>query len=155
MRIYVASSWRNQYQPAVVDELRSYGHEVYDFKRDEGAQFQWSEVDPHWDLWDLKTYQKGLNHARAEKGFSSDMRALERADLVVLVMPCGRSAHLEAGWSIGRGKPTCIYFPVGNIGEAELMYKMADSLVGSLEDVLGWVARVGADATWREIEKHL
>ena len=28
MRIYVASSWRNPYQPAAVAALRSLGHEV-------------------------------------------------------------------------------------------------------------------------------
>lgn len=29
-RIYVASSWRNTYQPGVVAALREAGHEVYD-----------------------------------------------------------------------------------------------------------------------------
>lgn len=28
MRIYVASSWRNEHQPAVVKALREEGHEV-------------------------------------------------------------------------------------------------------------------------------
>jgi len=32
MRIYVASSWRNKYQPGVVLTLRSLGHQVYDFR---------------------------------------------------------------------------------------------------------------------------
>ena len=31
-RIYVASSWRNKYQPEVVAALRKAGHEVYDFR---------------------------------------------------------------------------------------------------------------------------
>ena len=31
-RIYVASSWRNKYQPEVVTALRKAGHEVYDFR---------------------------------------------------------------------------------------------------------------------------
>ena len=32
MNIYVASSWRNAMQPAIVAALRRWGHEVYDFK---------------------------------------------------------------------------------------------------------------------------
>lgn len=48
--IYVASSWRNDYQPIVVRELRSEGHEVYDFRNpshgDKG--FQWSDIDANW-----------------------------------------------------------------------------------------------------------
>ena len=31
-KIYVASSWRNKYQPEVVAALRKAGHEVYDFR---------------------------------------------------------------------------------------------------------------------------
>ena len=139
MRIYVASSWRNKYHQEVVELLRTYGYDVYDFKRDKGAHFNWSEVDPEWESWDFPTYQKGLKHSRAEEGFASDMGALEQADLLVLVMPCGRSAHLEAGWAIGRGKPACIYFPREDIGEPELMYKMAD-VVGSCKALVLWVA---------------
>lgn len=32
MKIYVASSWRNERQPEVVEHLRSFGYEVYDFR---------------------------------------------------------------------------------------------------------------------------
>jgi hypothetical protein len=32
MKIYVASSWRNTYQPEVVQKLRAMGHQVYDFR---------------------------------------------------------------------------------------------------------------------------
>lgn len=34
MRVYVATSWRNEFQPGVVAALREDGHEVYDFKAD-------------------------------------------------------------------------------------------------------------------------
>ena len=47
-KIYVASSWRNQYYPDVVKKLREYGHEVYDFRNpphNHGA-FLWKNIDP-------------------------------------------------------------------------------------------------------------
>ena len=31
-KIYVASSWRNEYYPEVVAKLREAGHDVYDFR---------------------------------------------------------------------------------------------------------------------------
>ena len=34
MKIYVASSWRNEFQHNVVKALREDGHEVYDFRED-------------------------------------------------------------------------------------------------------------------------
>ena len=47
-RIYVASSWRNQYYPEVVSALRSAGHEVYDFRNPPhgGSGFRWTDIDP-------------------------------------------------------------------------------------------------------------
>ena len=48
-KIYVASSWRNEYQQEVVKVLRELGHEVYDFKNPEGRTgFQWSAIDKDW-----------------------------------------------------------------------------------------------------------
>ena len=40
MRIYVASSWRCEFQPEVVQKLRALGHEVYDFR---GPGDGWSD----------------------------------------------------------------------------------------------------------------
>lgn len=105
MRIYVASSWRNTFQPEVVRTLRADGHKVYDFMDSEG--FQWSEVDEHWKEWpqDIPKYLKGLDHPRANRGFHRDMSNLVSCDACVYVMPCGVSASLEAGWACGGRHP--------------------------------------------------
>lgn len=78
-KIYVASSWRNKYQPEVVAAM----------------------------LW---------------------------ADTCVLVLPCGRSAHTEAGWFAGRGLKTIVYMPGKQ--EPELMYKLFDRVVGNLDELV-------------------
>ena len=40
-------------------------------------------------------------HSLAERQFEADLCALEHADMCVLVLPCGRSAHTEAaGWQV-------------------------------------------------------
>ena len=52
----------------------------------------------------------------------------------MLVLPCGRSAHTEAGWMSGAGRRVIAYIP--EMGEPELMYKLFDAVVGSLEDLL-------------------
>lgn len=124
MRVYVASSWRNQQQPEVVKRLRVEGHEVYDFKNPAPGNngFHWSEIDPDWQQWTPEQLREAHKHPIACAGFKEDMNALVAADACVLVMPCGRSAHLEAGYAIGAGKPTCILLADD---EPELMYKMA------------------------------
>lgn len=142
MRIYVASSWRNEFQPGVVAALREDGHEVYDFKDEEG--FHWTEVDEGWQRWVLHipAYLEGLKHPCAERGFNRDMTALKSADACVYVMPCGVSASLEAGWAIGAGKPTAVYVP--GLREPDLMVKMADLVTDDLAAVRTWLVEVSA-----------
>lgn len=82
-------------------------------------------------------YLTMIEHPRAIEGFEADFAAMNRADTFVLVLPCGKSAHLELGWAIGAGKRTAILLedPV----EPELMYRMAGHLAPSLLDLLGWL----------------
>lgn len=131
MKVYVASSWRNEHQPVVVSALKEDGHLVYDFKDADG--FHWSEVDARWKEWGPKEYLIGLSHACAERGFNRDMRALEECDACVYVMPCGVSASLEAGWAKGAGKLLIVYVP--ELREPDLMIKMAHIVTDRLSGV--------------------
>lgn len=135
-RIYVASSWRNDQQPGVVDRLREEGHEVYDFRHprpgDDG--FRWSEIDCAWEHWVPQQYRAALSHPIAEEGYKSDFDAMGWADTCVLVLPCGRSAHLEAGWFAGSGRRVLIL--LDESPEPELMYKMADSICLDLDEIV-------------------
>ena len=134
-KIYVASSWRNAYQPEVVKRLREAGHEVYDFRNpeDNPGGFHWSDVSDDWQEWTVDEYITNLHHPVAEKGFNADLDAMLWADSCVLVLPCGRSAHAEAGWFAGRGLKTIVYIPEKQ--EPELMYKIFDQVVGSMSDL--------------------
>jgi len=134
MKIYVASSWRNNFQPEVVKYLRDLKHEVYDFKNPEEASggFHWSQIDTDWQDWNVTQYVEGLNHPLAVAGFKSDFEAMAWADCCVLVMPCGRSAHLEAGYFVGANKNLIIYT---NDAEPELMYKMANLVTDDLNKI--------------------
>lgn len=148
MKVYVASSWRNTMQQAVVHLCRSMGHEVYDFREPTKGKpgFSWHEIDPSIPpgpadlVLPAAQIVTMLDHPAADDGFALDMGALEWCDACVLVLPCGRSAHLEAGWAAGAGKLT-----VGLLteGEPDLMWKMLDHLIVNpqdLFDVLGFPA---------------
>ena len=142
-RIYVASSWRNEYQPAVVELLRTANHKVYDFRNPAPGNdgFHWSNIDPDWQNWTPEKYRNLLlSHPIAAHGFMSDMRAMKWADTFVLVMPCGRSAHLELGWAAGAGKRTIILL---DDGEPELMNLLADDLCVSIHEVIDCLKEKG------------
>lgn len=133
--IYVASSWRNDYQQFVVQTLRKAGHEVYDFKhpRPGNNGFSWGDIAEKWQGWNPSEFRQALCDPIAEAGFASDWDAMVAADTCVLVLPCGRSAHIEAGYFVGAGKRLIILLAQG---EPELMYKMAGHLCLTVKEVV-------------------
>jgi hypothetical protein len=145
--VYVASSWRNDWQPLVVSALRELDVPHYDFRNPpNGTGFSWREVKSTTDPgipgkgsdWEpVETYIQMITHPRAVAGFRSDFDAMQRADTFVLLLPCGKSAHLELGWAVGAGKRTAILLedPV----EPELMYRMVDFLAPNLGSLLAWL----------------
>lgn len=132
MKIYAASSWRNKYHPGIVQELRRWGYEVYDFRNPRPGDngFNWSEIDERWKAWTPDEYRAALDHPVARSGFRKDHEAMEWADCFVVVLPCGRSAHLEAGWACGRNKP--VFFLILEPQEPELMYLEAVEVGGKV-----------------------
>lgn len=147
-RIYLASSWRNPEQPGLVEMFRQSGHEVYDFRnpRPGDTGFAWSEIDPDWLGWTPRPFRDLLDHPIAVDGFSSDFDAMQWADTFVLALPCGRSAHLEAGWAIGAGKPTAILLHEDKF-EPELMYRMASLVAVHSTEVVAWLDALDAVTT--------
>ncbi len=136
LKIYVASSWKNDFYPAVVERLRAQGYDVYDFRAD---GFGWHEIDENWRMWTPAQMLDAHRHPRAVLHYRQDMIALEGADAVVAVLPCGLSAGMELGYAVGAGKHTVVYAPA--IREADLMLKMADASTTDFEEVLQFLAR--------------
>lgn len=132
--IYVASSWRNEYQPIVVKFLKYLNHQVYDFRNPPGKNtgFSWKEIDDNWLQWDWNQYQEALKSPQAVNEFWSDFEAMNESNTCVLVLPCGPSAHIEAGWIKGAGKELYIYKPEPVKIKPDLMYKMADRMTDNL-----------------------
>ena len=134
-KIYVASSWRNEFQPGVVHQLRQAGHEVYDFRNPPNkAGFGWEQLDSGWKTWSAARYRELLKHPIAQEGFKADFDAMQWADTGLLVLPCGRSAHLELGWMAGVGKRTIILTRDGE--EPELMALLTNYVCISFSEVL-------------------
>ncbi len=89
--------------------------------------FHWSElVEEEEDLKKLDPINF-LKDPRTQRAFKEDKGWLDWADTCILVLPAGRSAHLEAGYEVGKGKRLFIYGEL-KIGEFDVMYGFADGL---------------------------
>lgn len=105
-RIYVASSWRNSFQPQVIKELRKRGHKVYDFRHPQGREDKnvWDEVGIKRVSTTGEGFDEGLRNKVARERFEEHYTAMQDADTCILLLPCERSAHVEAGLMAGKGK---------------------------------------------------
>ncbi|MFT8180188.1 hypothetical protein ACLXNF_21640 [Mycobacteroides chelonae] len=148
-KIYVASSWRNTVHPTVVHALREARFAVYDFKNPPaGTGFAWDEIGlAHTnpvhghpaapDVSDRAEFLHALTDPRALAGFNSDYTAMQHADAIIAVAPCGRSAHLELGWGAGAGKLTAIL--LDDPCTPELMYLAVDHCATTIDSLLKWL----------------
>ena len=129
MKIYLASSWKNPFYEDVRNFLELQGHNVYDFKNPEYA-FNWREFS----IFSPNDYIGVLQHERCQRAFRHDMEALRSCNVCILLLPCGKSAHMEAGWARGAGKFTAVYIGAREI-DPDLMHLMADAFVTNLREL--------------------
>ena len=130
LKIYIASSGRNALAARILAEvLRADGHLVDCFCDPSTGRetFHWSEVVEKEE--DLQEYDAVgfMRDPRVQQAFEVDRVWLDWSDVVVMLHPCGDSAHLEAGYAKGTGKKLFMYgvFPDGKV---DVMYGFADEM---------------------------
>lgn len=141
-RVYVASSWRNEKYERVIEAIQHDFHQVHNWRNPTSA-FKWTQVGLQKRVTEggleceqsMHTIREALlTNPRCAQGFLADMRGLEWADTVVLLHPSGRSAHLEFGYAMGRGKFGIVFL---NEGDApDLMTLMGHEYVTDIRELL-------------------
>jgi hypothetical protein len=134
MKLYLASSWKNSLYPPLLSMLRSWGHEVYDF-RENG--FSWYEVYPSWNGDDVLVEEiiPGLTADRAKEGFNRYVEALNWAEACILCLPCGNSAHAEFGYAVGKGKLTAVVLPYSGNIRPDLLWNLANLITSDTTEL--------------------
>ena len=105
---YIIGSLRNPEIPVFANEIQGIGFEAF---------ADWFAPGPHADDYWRKyskqrcwTYEQALQSYAATHIFEFDHFHINRCDAGVLLMPAGKSGHLELGYMIGQGKPGFIVF---------------------------------------------
>ena len=131
--IYLIGSLRNPHIPLIGDDLRAAGFEVFDEWHSAGERAD----DAFKDYCDGRqlSYKEALKTYAARHIFEFDKTHITRADIVVLVMPAGKSGHLELGWALGQGKAGYVMFE--EIPERyDQMYQFANAIFLSKEEMI-------------------
>jgi len=82
--------------------------------------------------WD---YIRTLHSHAAQHICAFDKKHLDRADAALMVLPCGKSCHLELGYMAGKGKPTYVYMPTPP-ERVDVMYNLASVVANSLDEIV-------------------
>ena len=143
--IYLASSCKNPWIDSVREICARNRLLTFDFRVDNPIQpMKDKEIETFYD------FRNALKESETQLSYDIDHDAMCSAQACILIMPCGRSAHMELGWFIGRQKPTCIFYPTsGTYDGPDLMYKMSTVIVGKHE-LSTWLAHLFGDVSKAE-----
>lgn len=135
--IYLIGSLRNPRIPEIAKALRIVGHDIWDdwFAAGEFADDAWRD------------YEKGRGHdfagalagEAAKHVLAFDRTHLDACDAAILVMPAGKSGHLELGYVLGQGKPGYILLD-GEPERYDVMAGLATGVATSLDALKDMIA---------------
>lgn len=128
--VYLIGSLRNPTVAAISNTLEAeLGVEVFSSWAAAGP-----EADDYWKTYELargRSYSEALASHAAQHVFAFDKSHLDRADAAILLLPAGRSGHLELGYNLGRGKPGWIL--LDDPDRWDVMYNFATGVHTDLE----------------------
>ncbi len=137
MKVYLIGALKNPSIPLLGNKMRELGIDVWDdwYGAGERADISWQEYEQIRG----RSYKEALYGDAAENIFLFDKRHLDASDMAVLVLPAGKSGHLEFGYIIGQGKHGYILFPEEPT-KYDVMNRFATNIFFNETDLLGELA---------------
>lgn len=137
-KLYVIGSLRNPAVPLIGNKIREIGYEVFDDWFAAGP-----EADDYWKEYETRRgrdYFEALQGEACHHVFRFDQHHLDTCNGAVLVLPAGRSGHLELGYVAGQGKPTFILAD-DDLGQSrwDVMYRFATEVFPTIEDMIDYL----------------
>jgi hypothetical protein len=134
---FIASRYRNK--DAVLElahRIRESGKSAYCFVETPGFRGRATTVqndDPEAYMREFEALPDWHNDPGVRTIFDSDMRALRESENVILLLPAGTSAHIEAGVAYGLGKRLIL---IGERKETESLYLIFDERYSSTRNFI-------------------
>lgn len=146
--LYMIGSLRNR---AGVTQVAKEIREVHNIEAFDDWLAPGPEADDHWKEYEMgkgHKYKDGLNGWAAKHVFEFDKRHLDRCDGGVLILPAGKSCHLEAGY-IARTKP--LFILLDDPERWDVMYLFAKYICFNHAELLD---AIGDEINWQEELKN-
>jgi len=133
MKIYIASSWKNQHAVEMLTEkLRDCGHRVVSWVENNYGE--------GWSANSHMPFEKWMKSESAEKAFEFDVVGAMTSDLVIYLSPAGTDAWAEVGAAYGCGVKILGLYAKGE--QSGLMRKMVNNWFDRVPDLMGHVRAI-------------
>lgn len=149
--LYLIGSLRNEKVPELAKRLRKElgtDTEVFDDWYAAGP-----EADDYWKKYEQergRTYQEALGGYAAKHVFDFDRHHLNRCSHALLVLPAGKSGHMEIMYATyGAGKQTAILLDPDDV-RWDVMYQFIPDILESDKEVKTWMERTASQKTKSE-----
>jgi hypothetical protein len=134
MRIYIASSWKNQHAVEMLTALlREQGHEIVSW-----VENNYGENHNH--VTKKFSFEDWVNSPEADQSFEFDTKGATQSDLVIYVAPSGKDAAAEVGAAWASGIPIIGLYAKGE--DFGLMRKMMHGWCERYTQVLDMVKQL-------------
>lgn len=150
LTVYLIGSLKNPRVPEIAKMIRAEGIDVFDDWYAAGP-----EADDYWQRYEKargKSYSEALKGYPAQHVYEYDKFHLDRAHIGVLVMPAGKSGHMELGYLRGQEKPTFILLPEepGPDARWDVMYAFANDVLYDVPELIRRCKNVAFNYTQAE-----
>lgn len=127
---FIASRFRNKEAVLLLtSQLRQKNKSVYCFVE----EYDDSQT-PEEYMQKFESIPNWRDDASVKAMFEKDMNALKNSETLILLLPAGKSAHIEAGAAYGMEKK-CIV--IGEQKEAESLYRIFNESYESIDEFIG------------------
>lgn len=134
---FIASRYRNR--PHVLElaqKIREKERSCYCFIQSDATTSYVNGIDsdsPEDVMEEFEAIDDWRNDPKVQRIFKTDMDALKAADTLVLLLPAGKSSHLETGVAYGLGKKLIL---IGEQQETESLYLMFDEFYNTIDEFI-------------------
>ncbi|WP_027365754.1 hypothetical protein [Desulfotruncus alcoholivorax] len=140
MKIYISSSWKNRDTVReLAIKLRELGHRVYDFTDPNCRKSPEIPPEKYPEQFDpsIHKYSEYINIPELKQAVMDNKRAINWANFIILLLPCGSDSHADWALGVGLGKRSVV---VGQPlkGERSPVHHWADRIFDYVDDFIKW-----------------
>ncbi len=134
----IISRWRNKdVVMELTEKIRQKGKTVYSFIEGDGSNHALKDHEqkyqPEEFMQKFESILDWKNDPGVKEIFNIDMQALKDSETVILLLPAGKSSHIEAGVAYGLGKNLIV---IGEQKETESLYLIFNEFYNTIDDFI-------------------